>query len=338
MREVIQCLIDWLESEPGDDKPYLVIKALAKESIKVADSDDFVRRFSGANLVDAIFIDSPDNKPINPSKWIDWSRSLYPYWDSRRHKIIAFARQQHLDSYPDLERKKGGGRSKETTYLIKSVPLPAIVDDESEASSDNTPNGLRKNVIKYELTPHGSVKPSWIAKWLLKNGQLRLTNFQRICFILGLGFIGLFPILMSYVSWLNFLIPRRITTQELALFPIILAFPYIVWVRFVAPCMKLFEDRIVLADELLFAFKEKSAQFELLKDGDLSFIRLVCYTAPCPICGSTIYLEKGEPDYPRRLVGRCYDSPREHVFSFDRVTQKGIVLRGEELLKHNAES
>ena len=39
------------------------------------------------------------------------------------------------------------------------------------------------------------------------------------------------------------------------------------------------------------------------------------------------YLKDGEPDYPRRLVGRCHESPREHVFSFDRVTRRGCVLR-----------
>jgi len=66
---------------------------------------------------------------------------------------------------------------------------------------------------------------------------------------------------------------------------------------------------------------------ELFRDGDLRLIRLVRYSAPCPICGTTIYLDKGEPDFPRRLVGRCNESPREHVYSFDRVTQKGSVLR-----------
>lgn len=332
MRDVIQCLIDWLESEPSGEKPYSVIKALAKESIKVADSDDFIRSFSGGDLVDTIFTGSPDDKPIKPNKWIAWSKSLYPYWDSRRHKVIDFARRRNLDSYPELERKKGGGRGNETTYLIQSIPLPALADDEPESLPDNTPNEIKRNVIDYELTPHGAVEPSWIAKWLFKNGQLRLTFFQRVLIILGLITIGCLPVFMSYISWLSYLVPQKVTTREIALFPFIIAFPYVVWIWLVVPCIRLFEDRIVLAYELIMAFKEKPAQLELLRDGDLSFIRLVRYSAPCPICGATIYLEKGEPDFPRRLVGRCYDSPREHVFSFDRVTQKGIVLRGAELI------
>jgi len=90
--------------------------------------------------------------------------------------------------------------------------------------------------------------------------------------------------------------------------------------------VRLFDDRIVLAYEPLTNIKEKSAQLELLRDGDLRIIRLVRYTASCPICGVTIYLEDGAPDFRRRLVGRCYESPREHVFSFDRVTRRGRLL------------
>ncbi len=81
------------------------------------------------------------------------------------------------------------------------------------------------------------------------------------------------------------------------------------------------------APELMVALNETSAQLELFRDGDLRLIRLVRYTSPCPVCGATIHLENGDPDYPRRLVGRCSESPREHIFSFDRVTRRGHVLR-----------
>lgn len=96
---------------------------------------------------------------------------------------------------------------------------------------------------------------------------------------------------------------------------------------FIRPWLRLFEDRIVVAPELITAIEQKSAQLELFRNGDLRIIRLVSYTAPCPVCGATVHLDNGEPDFPRRLVGRCADSPREHIFSFDRVTKKGSVLR-----------
>ena len=50
------------------------------------------------------------------------------------------------------------------------------------------------------------------------------------------------------------------------------------------------------------------------------------YTSICPVCGWMIKLDRGEPDFPRRIVGRCEEHPREHVFSFDRITKQGKAL------------
>ena len=46
-REVIQCLIDWLNKEPSDEKPHRLLRALANESIKKASFEENKRRFSG---------------------------------------------------------------------------------------------------------------------------------------------------------------------------------------------------------------------------------------------------------------------------------------------------
>ncbi|GFE77360.1 MULTISPECIES: hypothetical protein [Sphingomonadaceae] len=52
------------------------------------------------------------------------------------------------------------------------------------------------------------------------------------------------------------------------------------------------------------------------------------YFADCPICDAeTVMLARGGLEYPGRIVGRCQNSPREHVFSFDRVTLEGAPLR-----------
>jgi hypothetical protein len=55
--------------------------------------------------------------------------------------------------------------------------------------------------------------------------------------------------------------------------------------------------------------------------------RMIKYAGTCPICAAQVLLDKGEPDFPRRIVGRCQESPREHVYSFDRATRTGYHLR-----------
>lgn len=55
---------------------------------------------------------------------------------------------------------------------------------------------------------------------------------------------------------------------------------------------------------------------------------LVQYRSVCPICQSEVWLDSGRKQFPGRYVGRCSDSPLEHVFSFDRVGFEGRLLLG----------
>ncbi len=50
------------------------------------------------------------------------------------------------------------------------------------------------------------------------------------------------------------------------------------------------------------------------------------YSAKCSICDGRVEVQGGGLQFPFRLVGRCIESPREHVFSFDHVTRTGRPL------------
>ena len=62
-------------------------------------------------------------------------------------------------------------------------------------------------------------------------------------------------------------------------------------------------------------------------------IQLVSYWATCPVCKNTplgnvrIGVRKGGKEFHNRLIGRCNESPTEHVFSFDHITKIGKPLR-----------
>lgn len=89
------------------------------------------------------------------------------------------------------------------------------------------------------------------------------------------------------------------------------------------------DDRILLASNYFMAWKEFSILQELVtvNDDKGNFlhkkIKLTKYVGICPICSAQVELSKGEPDYPRRIIGRCNESPREHIYSFDRITKLG---------------
>lgn len=124
---------------------------------------------------------------------------------------------------------------------------------------------------------------------------------------------------------------HAVTTQDLIIL-IILAFMAGYCVKIVWRFERLVDDRIVMASESMVAFREFGVCLELFRPAGQgsaipSRLRMVKYAAQCPVCKSQVLLAKGEPDFPRRIVGRCQESPREHVFSFDRMTRSGSRLR-----------
>lgn len=325
MRDIIQCLIDWLESMPSDDKPHRILKALASESIKrVNFNDEEKLKFTAADIVAA----ARETPSTTDSKWINWSKTVEPFWKERGQQLINEARKRGLKSYPKPVRISTKGYH-QTVYLIKAEPLSEIsYEVELEPSQEQLGKAVQQQTtILYEIAEDGEVKPSWGAKWLLHDGQIRLSKQLLVAYFSLLLILFFCVVALSFISWTTLSVPQPVTARNLTTLISIFAIPYTVWLFFIKPSVRLFDDRIVPAPELLVSFKEKSAQLELFKDGDLRLIKLVRYSAPCPICGATLHLEDGSPDYPRRLVGRCYDSPREHVYSFDRVTRKGTVLR-----------
>lgn len=329
MRKVIQCLIDWLEHYPNDEKTHLILEALAEESLKKAEFSDNKRRFTGEEIVEAVFENSAEEKPDNPNKWISWNRTVLKSWKINEKQIIDLARKRGLKFYPKPDRISTKGYHK-AVYLIRAEPLrETIIETDLEASEDQSdkPSNEQQDIVYYEVAENGEVKPAWGVQWLLHDGEIRLSKRRMWAIFIGLFMLFASIVAISYISWILLSVPKPITTRDLTTLISIFVFPYAVWIFWIKPWLRLFYDRIVPAPELLVSFDEKSAQLELFKDGDLRLIRLVRYTAPCPICGATLHLEDGSPDYLRRLVGRCYDSPREHVFSFDRVTRKGTVLR-----------
>ena len=324
-REVIQCLIDWLNQEPSDEKPHRLLRALANESIKKASFEENKRRFTADELVAAA---QEIPVPVDARKWIDWSGSFSAYWQTRESQVIDFARQQGLQFYPKPERiSTKGGPGNFATFCIRAIPLPDIGDEEKAAQSEQS-RETGHHQAYYETTSPGEVKASWLVKWLFRDGQIHLRRWHIGLILISISAVAV-SVALSYVSWLSLSNPHPVTTHELSLFIGIFGLSYLVWIKIIRPWVRIFDDRIVLAHDLLVNFKEKPAQFELLKDDELRLIRLVRYSAPCPICGATVYLEDGAPDHPRRLVGRCHESPREHVFSFDRVTRRGGVLKNQ---------
>lgn len=166
-----------------------------------------------------------------------------------------------------------------------------------------------------EMSPWGKVT--------FKNGVLRKHSWR---WLLHSGRFFMAALAAGLISFFGFILPlggiRAFALDEFALCAVIVAYFVVFELR---PWHAVTRDRIRMASDTWLNLGDP-AQIEICRIEKDSEWRLVRYTAVCPVCASRVFVEKGEPDFPRRLVGRCSESPREHVFSFDRITRRGTAL------------
>lgn len=236
-----------------------------------------------------------------------------------------------------IEHGSVGGRGNRKTYEFIRVPIMAPSEKDAETDAeivesqelhdppariDSQPE-LAGRLVQYEMTrcpPEamtlwgrlifsrgGVVKGSW--RW-----RLLATRFAIQVLVAGFMIAGGIVLPLLGIGKLG------ITLVVGTVF--VVAAAYFSDIR---PWLRVVDDRIRMAGGSLIK-DVRPAQLEIWRDGSISTWRLVRYTAVCPICASTIEVQPGEPDFPRRLVGRCAESPREHVYSFDRITRRGRVL------------
>jgi hypothetical protein len=345
MKDVIECLIAWLDYKPGTSKANRILRALANESLQKAELDltGSQRRFDSLDLAVAAGekVKNPKNEAddgtlkntTDATEWIDWSRTVQKYWKTREFEIIDFARKRNLTHYPKPIRISTDGGPDPVTYQLIAELIPSANSNQDQ-STDTGSGATGKRLVEYDQSANanGEIRLSWIARFWFPEAQIKLKTWLVRTIIAILIVIWLSSVLFAYFAFLSLLVPNPVTTHTLITLLSIIIVPYSVWFWLIKPCGRLFDERIVISPDWLVGFHEDSTQLELYKDDDRRMIRLVRYSAPCPICGATLNLDRGEPDYPHRLVGRCYDSPREHIVSFDPATKKGVILRGEALL------
>jgi hypothetical protein len=320
MPDVIRCLVDWLKQNgPSEQKAHRILSALAQESLKAAEHG--IDNPLTAEEITAAAGEEPWAYKKSQNEWLDWKDTVETYWNIKKPDVIQFAVKRGLKFYPRPHKNGTSGHYK-ATYEIVTEPIP-----EDGAQSEPVVPLADRNLIRYEISEPGEVKLAWLVRPIFRRGELHLSGWRR-WLVLGWIFGVIIGVtLLMLALYFSFMSPRSITTRDLASLIALVGIPAGAWFELIYPWFRLLEDRIKPASSLVLALGEKDAQVEVFRDNDLRVIRFVRYSATC-FCGATVYLSDGSPDFPRRMVGRCSESPREHIFSFDRVTRMGRVLRG----------
>lgn len=194
--------------------------------------------------------------------------------------------------------------------------------------------------IRYTL--ESVAKPSWLGRrvhGLVNRGMV------------WAGIAGAVIVVMT-AAWIAFslgLLMLLYQTSVHGMLQVILSM--LIWVAvayvLIGPLYGCVTRRIIMAPILLAPFGFQNKQLEYMKTGESRAdgrpyrqFRLVSYMATCPFCNGRVEVDHGSWGVGRRLVGRCSESPREHVYSFDHVTRLGQPIYSEyrSLMKSKAAS
>lgn len=319
--EQILCFNEWLNGYRSDEHCYLVLRQMTKSFIECHERGSWPGEF----FADWIASQLGEEKGEDSwSSWMAWS-TILKYWDKRKDALFRLSRERGLTTCVVPIQTYSGKKNDPSRYFLGVMDIPSEDKQASlETASDH--EQIAPDVAIY--TKHMDVKPTWFAKPFFKNGEIQFKSWRGRLIRIGLVSSLIIMLLLVIAGFFSYSrINQPLTPSFLLGMLMTLGIPAYFWHEFWMPWIKLIENRIIVASDTYIALSEKTAQFELMREGKTRWIQLVRYTAPCPMCGATLHLAEGKPDFPSRIVGRCSESPREHIYSFDRVTRMGYALR-----------
>jgi hypothetical protein len=327
MDEVTEMARILLESIPPDKKQLRtgrVLAYLAEKTMKWDSKASLPRRMPTKD----IHTDLEGNPNQEPAAWMsqiwkDIEKQLYP---SIKDALIERCRKAGLESYPIVAKYEG----KPAYYGLEARK---ITEEDIGIEQVETLGSASESAIQYERDL--TLQLSFVGRLFFREG-MNWTPVKRYSFITS-QLIYLTAVLIYVTAILLILWGKKtpLSGQDIVMLILGLVVPYLAY-RHGIDVWRLFEDRIIIAPDWTIAWKEFGATIEInrskVPDAPKT-IHVNRYSATCPICGWMVKLDKGEPDHPKRIVGRCEENPREHVFSFDRSNKLGQPLMAPMLRK-----
>lgn len=305
-----------MEHDHSMSTSWLVVRALVDESLKKVSRSGDLRRFTDAELRDAAGVDE-----------FEW-RNVRTWWMKRRDDARTFLRSENQDGVLlDMERFPGGGRGiTASTGIVVRKPEGALADQREDEEEDAGASGP----VRYAPRNADSIRLSgpW-RRWLFSAGEIEVGSTRHALLRWRVMTPAIFILLLSVVFFVDLVLRNRpIETQNLAYLLGIVVIGKFWWQEW-RPIYHARLDRITALPEEWLTDDELPTQLERKRTRSGEVLRLVRYQAACPICGADVHLGEGVPSDPRRVLGRCIDAPREHVFTFDPVSHDGRDVRNE---------
>lgn len=205
---------------------------------------------------------------------------------------------------------------------VDPAPTPTPEIDLGANVRESAPSS-EQHLIDYQMTYCSGPDLSVWGRFIFRDGRLRRGHWRWkllagrvLVSVFGAGAAVVIALLTALTAKAGDIALKL--ALEAAIFAVFLYFKARAWHRTI-------EDRLRSAPDELVS-PSNPTQLEIVGVGPQAEWRIVRYTGTCTVCSGEVQVRPGEPDFPRRMVGRCTQSPREHVFSFDRITLIGGPL------------
>ncbi|MGV3581661.1 MAG: hypothetical protein ACO1N8_05080 [Methylophilus sp.] len=317
------CLLSYLKLQPTEKAEIKLLSVIARLTIqKIESGTDTVINSKEIFLEMFPAGDVKDTSAKLANIW----KKIPNFQAEIRNRISEHAVNEfQLDVYPWVEKiDSDGGAGKLVKYRVVGIAI-----NKAEIASPNIYRELLAHDIEY--TAVQDFQPSWLAR-LLFDEKYEITDYKKWIMIFYPFIQMLFYLFMIVVLLIAL---RNETLADLSFYKVsILIAAFWFFISKVRRFERFTDDKIIIASDYFMGWSELTLLQELVtvKDENDNFlykkVQLTKYVGICPICKAQVELNKGEPDFPQRIVGRCKESPREHVYSFDRVTKFGNMLRG----------
>lgn len=318
-----ECLISFFKLMPNDKQLNRFIVEIAKQTLEKLEAGQELE-ISSKEIFLEMFPKGEETQAS--SKLANLWKKLPALYENVRIRLAEHAVNEFdLDVYAWPEKLESeGGAGNLVRYRLKAIKVNKELIAEPNPYRSKIPHDIEYRAVQ-------DFEPSWIAKFYFGKANEVIGVKKWIMIFMPFSLILLY-LLMSVSLFYVF---KNQTIANLSLFHIGL-FVASLWflIREVQHFERFTNNKIIFASEYFNGWREFSLVQELVtvEDEEGNFlhkkVQLTKYAGLCPICNSRVELAKGEPDFPQRIVGRCNESPNEHVYSFDRITKLGYALRG----------
>lgn len=316
--EVGKEFLDNYKGKGNQTNPYKVLRRIFDFSC----SAEAIKNSDGSVIFSWRDIKTPQDESEDGKRLKKYITAAIEKWPMHYEALNQRAADRGLEHYPTIELEEiGGGAGNVTKYRIKLRPISrntsidirtlkeGYISYTVEVSDTRNPlikfvDGLTAKGIKLHLMV-GTMLSAMIIGVLVLLGGLYLINIQASTY----GFIK--------------------TAFDIS---VTIGAIYLVF----SPIYYCIMNRIIIAPTVLSPLDHYSTQLEFSpteekrKNGSpIRQFRIVSYVGKCLVCGVRVDVEKGKGAMSGRLMGKCSNSPLEHVYSFDHNTRIGKLLHEE---------